>query len=109
MEAMQNADFKRLTDSAELALIKIMAAWPQTVESAAEAREPHRIAYYLHDLSAAFHALWTKGSKEDTSLRFLSAEDRPLTVARLAMVKALATVIASGLEVMGVEPVEEMR
>ena len=109
MEAMQNADFKRLTDSAELALIKIMAAWPQTVESAAEAHEPHRIAYYLHDLSAAFHALWTKGSKEDTSLRFLSAEDRPLTVARLAMVKALATVIASGLEVMGVEPVEEMR
>ncbi len=109
VEAMQKADFKRLTDSAELALIKIMAAWPETVESAAEAHEPHRIAYYLHDLSAAFHALWTKGSKEDTSLRFLSEEDRPLTVARLAMVKALATVIASGLEVMGVEPVEEMR
>ena len=109
MEAMQKADFKRLTDSAELALIKIMAAWPQTVESAAEAHEPHRIAYYLHDLSAAFHALWTKGSKEDTSLRFLSEEDKPLTVARLALVKALATVIASGLEVMGVEPVEEMR
>ncbi|MBT3917498.1 MAG: arginine--tRNA ligase [Rhodospirillaceae bacterium] len=109
MEAMQKADFKRLTDSAELALIKIMAAWPQTVESAAEAHEPHRIAYYLHDLSAAFHALWTKGSKEDTSLRFLSEEDKPLTVARLALVKAFATVIASGLEVMGVEPVEEMR
>jgi arginyl-tRNA synthetase len=108
-EALQKADFNRLTDSAELALIKMMAAWPQMVESAAEAHEPHRIAYYLHDVSAAFHALWTKGSKDDTSLRFLSEEDRPLTLARLAMVKALATVIASGLEVMGVVPVEEMR
>ena len=107
--ALKNSDFKRLTDSAELALIKSMAAWPQMVESAAEAHEPHRIAYYLHDLSAAFHALWTKGSKEDTSLRFLTEEDKPLTLARLAMVKALATVIASGLEVMGVEPLEEMR
>ena len=109
VDALRESDFNRLTDSAELALVKIMAAWPQTVESAAEAHEPHRIAYYLNDLSSAFHALWTKGSKEDTSLRFLSEEDRPLTLARLAMVKALATVIASGLEVMGVEPVEEMR
>ncbi|MDP6926681.1 MAG: arginine--tRNA ligase, partial [Rhodospirillales bacterium] len=105
---LANAELDRLTDSAELALIKMMATWPRIVESAAEAHEPHRIAYYLHDLSSLFHALWTKGSKEDTSLRFLTKEDVALTSARLAMVSALATVIASGLQVMGVVPVEEM-
>ncbi len=105
---LANAELDRLTDSAELALIKMMATWPRIVESAAEAHEPHRIAYYLHDLSSLFHALWTKGSKEDTSLRFLTEEDVALTSARLAMVSALATVIASGLQVMGVVPVEEM-
>ena len=108
VDALRGSDLKRLTDPAELALIKIIAAWPQTVESAAEAHEPHRIAYYLHDLSATFHALWAKGSNKNTSLRFLSEEDRPLTLARLTMVKAFAAVIASGLEVMGIEPVEEM-
>jgi arginyl-tRNA synthetase len=108
-DLVRKANFKYLTDPAELALIKIMAAWPQTVESAAEAHEPHRIAYYLHELSAAFHALWTKGNNEDTSLRFLSGDDRSLTLARLALVKALSIVIASGLEIMGVKPVEEMR
>ena len=109
IDFVKSADFKLLSDPAELALIKIMAAWPETVESAAEAREPHRIAYYLHGLSAAFHALWTKGSNEDTTLRFLSGDDRTLTQARMALVKALSIVIASGLEVMGVKPVEEMR
>ncbi len=109
IEALRNSDFGYLIDPAELALIKIMAAWPQTLKGAAEAREPHRIAYYLHDLSAAFHALWSKGSKENTSLRFLSEDNLPLTLARLALVKALAMVIASGLELMGIEPVQEMR
>ncbi len=108
-DALRNADLGKLTDSAELTLIREMAAWPRTVESAAEAHEPHRIAYYLQDVSSAFHALWTKGSKEDTSLRFITEQDKPLTLARLALVKAFATVIASGLEVMGIKPVEEMR
>ncbi len=108
IQSLGNSDFRYLTDSAEIGLIKKMAAWPQTLKGAAEAYEPHRIAYYLHDLSALFHALWAKGSKENTSLRFLSKEDRRLTFARLAMVKAFALVIASGLEVMGVEPIQEM-
>jgi arginyl-tRNA synthetase len=108
-ESLAGAAFDRLTDSAELALIKTMAAWPRTVESSAGAHEPHRIAYYLHELASHFHALWTKGAREDESLRFIHANDRELTRARLALVKALATVIASGLKVMGVEPVEEMR
>ena len=68
-----------------------------------------RQAYYLQDLSSYFHALWTKGAREDVSLRFLNEDDRDITRARLALVKALATVIASGLAVMGVDPVEELR
>jgi arginyl-tRNA synthetase len=101
-------DLHRLTDSGELALIKLMAGWPRVVESAAEAHEPHRIAFYLYDLAAAFHGLWNRG-KEESSLRFLIADDPALTAARLALIKAMALTIASGLEIFGVEPVEEMR
>ena len=108
-EALGAAPFDRLTDPAELALIKSMASWPKVVESAAEAHEPHRVAYFLHDLCSLFHGLWTKGAREDTSLRFLTPDDMPLTLARLGLVRALALVIASGLGVMGVEPLEELR
>ena len=101
-------DLHRLTDSGELALIKLMAGWPRVVESAAEAHEPHRIAFYLYDLAAAFHGLWNKG-KEEASLRFLIADDRALTAARLALITAMALTIAYGLGIFGVEPVEEMR
>ncbi|MFP6735632.1 MAG: arginine--tRNA ligase [Rhodospirillales bacterium] len=107
-DSLQLADFGVLTDAAELNLIKTMAAWPRILEAAAEAHEPHRIAYFLHDLSGAFHALWTKGARQDESLRFLNESDKELTRARLALVKALAMVIASGLTVMGVTPAEEM-
>ena len=97
-----------LTDSAEVDLIKRLAQWPRLVESAAEAYEPHRVAFYLYDLAAAFHGLWTKG-KDNTRLRFL-LDDRPdITTARLALVRGVALVVASGLDVFGVQPVEEMR
>ncbi len=85
-----------------------MASWPRVVESAAQAHEAHRIAFYLYDLAGAFHGLWNKG-KDDTTMRFLLDEDPELTTARLALVKAVSIVIASGLDVMGVEPVEELR
>ncbi|HYD68025.1 arginine--tRNA ligase [Azospirillum sp.] len=104
---MAGANLARLEDDAELALVKRMATWPRLVESAAEAHEPHRVAFYLYDLASDFHALWNKG-KDDATLRFL-VDDAELTLARLAMISAVATVIASGLTVMGVEPVEEMR
>ena len=85
-----------------------MAAWPRTIEAAAEAHEPHRIAYYLTELAELFHALWSKG-RDDATLRFIHDDNKPLTLARLALVQAVATVIASGLEVFGVDPVEELR
>ena len=105
--ALAATELAPLTDSDSLGLIKLMAAWPRTVEGAAATHEPHRLAFYLYDLAAGFHALWTKG-KEHTTLRFLVPEDRVLTMARLALVQGIATVIATGLRLMGVEPLEEL-
>ena len=107
-EDLSAADLALLSDDAELDLIKAMAAWPRTVEGAAEAHEPHRVANYLHDLASAFHGLWNKGN-DDASLRFIQDDNRDVTQARLALVKGTATVIASGLDVLGVTPVEELR
>ena len=105
---LADAPLNRLTDADELALIRQMAGWPRLVESAAEAYEPHRVAFYLYDLAAAFHGLWTKG-KDDARLRFIVPDDPELTRARLALVQAVAFVVASGLQVYGIEPLEEMR
>ena len=106
--SLAEAELARLTDADELGVIKLLAGWPRIVESTAQAHEPHRVAFYLHDVAAGFHALWTKG-KDDSGLRFLIADARELSLARLALVQGVATVIASGLSVMGVVPVEELR
>ncbi len=106
--ALADGPLHLLTNSDELGLIKQLAGWPRLLESAAEAYEPHRIAYFLYDLAAAFHGLWTRG-KDETALRFLLPDEPDLTAARLALVQAVAFTIASGLRIFGVEPVEEMR
>ena len=105
---LEDAPLAALTDPAELALVRRITAWPRTVEAAALAREPHRIAFFLHDLAGDFHVLWNKG-REDATLRFIRDDQPEATRARLALVAATATVIRSGLQVMGVQPVEEMR
>ena len=105
---LSETDLARLTDSDEIALIKLMAGWPRLLQGAAEAHEPHRLAFFMADLAAAFHALWNKG-KDHTELRFLQENDPALSAARLALIRAVALVIASGLRIFGVEPVEEMR
>jgi arginyl-tRNA synthetase len=102
------APMDALADPAEMALIRRMAAWPRTVESAAVAREPHRIAFFLQDLASDFHVLWNRG-RDDATLRFIRADEPDATRARLALVAATGVVLRSGLAVMGVEPVEEMR
>ena len=107
-DAIHGANLSRLTDEAELQLIQQLTQWPRIVESAATAHEPHRIAFYLGDVAAQFHGLWNKG-KDDKSLRFIIFDDVELTLARLAMIRAVANVIASGLKVFGVTPVKEMR
>ena len=107
-DAVHGADLGLLRDESELALIKQIAQWPRLLESAAEAHEPHRVAFFLGEVAAEFHGLWNKG-KDDTSLRFVVAGDLELTLARLALCRGVANVIASGLGVFGVAPVKEMR
>ncbi len=106
-KALMEADLELLSEDGELDLIRTLAGWPRQVESAALAHEPHRIAFYLYDLASRFHVLWNKGN-EDPRLRFIIADEPELSRARLALVQGVATVIASGLAIMGVVPVEEM-
>ncbi|MGN0905005.1 MAG: arginine--tRNA ligase [Alphaproteobacteria bacterium] len=106
-ESLAEADLSGLTDADEIALIRLLAAFPRQIEAAAEANEPHRIAYYLNDVAAAFHGLWNKG-RDDVRLRFLDEKQPELSLARLALVRGTAIVITSGLGVFGVTPAEEM-
>ncbi len=98
----------RLQHEDEMSLIRLMAGWPRIVESAAVAGEPHRVAFYLQELAAGFHALWNRGN-DDIALRFILKHDIELTQARVSLIAALATVIASGLHLLGVQPMDEMR
>jgi arginyl-tRNA synthetase len=102
------APVERLVDPAELSLLRKLAVYPRTVEAAASAHEPHRIAFYLYDLASEFHALWTKG-RDLPYLRFIINNDAVMTTARLAMVQGVVTVLASGLRVLGVGAPNEMR
>ncbi len=99
-------DLSRL-DTAELALVKLAAQFPRVVLTAAAAREPHRIAFYLYDLAAAFHALWNIGN-DRPERRFLVEDDAALSAARLFLASAIGQVIRNGLSIMGVEAVEEL-
>jgi arginyl-tRNA synthetase len=107
-QALAAADLRLLQDYGEMALIKLIAQFPRIVEAAAQSDEPHRVAFYLHDLAASLHAHWTRG-KDRPQLRFLNEERTDLTAARLALITALATVLASGLGILGVNAPEEMR
>ncbi len=106
--ALAKTDLGLCGDDDELALMRMVAAWPRTVEAAAQAHEPHRLAFYLYDLASQLHALWNRGN-ENAELRFLLPDDEATTRARLALVRAVAVVIASGLQVFCVTPVKEMR
>jgi arginyl-tRNA synthetase len=107
-DALAAADLGLLEDQGEIALIKLLAQFPRIVEAAAVNHEPHRVAFYLHELAATLHSHWTRG-KDRPQLRFLNEERTDLTVARLALVTAVAVVLASGLGILGVSAPEEMR
>ena len=85
-----------------------LALYPRLIEAASAAHEPHRIAFYLYDLASDFHAQWNWG-KDASYLRFIIPNDPLITVARLALVQGVVTVLASGLAMLGVEAPEEMR
>ncbi len=105
---LQKAEIEKLSDPLELSLIRQLAIYPRTVEAAALAHEPHRIAFYLYDLASEFHALWTKG-RDLPYLRFIIQNDAVITTARLALVQGVVSVLASGLAVLGVHAPDEMR
>src|SRR3954468_19779531 len=105
---LADAAVERLTDSAELDLLRRLALYPRMIEAAAVAHEPHRIAFYLYDLASEFHALWTRG-RDLPYLRFIINNDAEITKARLALVQGVVSVLASGLAVLGVHAPDEMR
>jgi len=105
---LKGAPLDRLSDSGELSILRRIALYPRLVEAAAQAHEPHRVAFYLYELASEFHAHWTRGN-ELPHLRFIMQNDPETTMARLAMVQGIVTVLASGLALLGVEAPEEMR
>jgi arginyl-tRNA synthetase len=105
---LSHAALDRLVDAGELSLMRKLALYPRLLESAAAAHEPHRVAFYLYELASEFHAQWTRGTAAP-HLRFIILDDPQLTVARLALVQGLITVLASGLALLGVEAPSEMR
>lgn len=105
---LADAPLALLRDSGEIELIKFMAQFPRMIDSAVAAHEPHRVAFYLHDLAALFHSHWNKG-KDQPQLRFVNQEQRDLTCARLMLVVSLTNILASGLSILGVTAPDEMR
>lgn len=106
-EALAAADLTPLDTPEDLALLRAVAGFPRTVESAARAHEPHRVAFYLYDLAAEFHAFWTKGN-ESERLRFVNPNERKLSVARLALVHTVRQVLRNGLGILGVTAPAEL-
>jgi arginyl-tRNA synthetase len=105
---LAGAALDRLDDPGELALMRRLALYPRLVEAAAIAHEPHRVAFYLYELASDFHSQWNRG-KDTPHLRFIIQNDPQMTVARLALVQGVVTVLATGLGMLGVEAPEEMR
>ena len=105
---LKDAPLARLTDSGEQSILKRIALFPRLVEAAAQTHEPHRVAFYLYELASEFHTQWTRG-KDLPHLRFIIQNDPETTLARLALVQGIVTVLASGLALLGVEAPDEMR
>ncbi|MDG1864086.1 MAG: arginine--tRNA ligase [Yoonia sp.] len=106
--ALAVADMTKASHEAEINVAKKVAEWPRLVEIAAKSHEPHRIAFYLYDLASDLHGLWNRGN-DDLSLRFLQDGDNDTTQSKIALIRAVSVVIASGLGILGVTPAEEMR
>ncbi|MDS9468563.1 arginine--tRNA ligase [Paracoccus sp. MBLB3053] len=106
--ALAGADLARLSHPAELEMAKKVAEWPRTVEIAAKAHEPHRIAFYLYDIASELHSLWNRGNDE-ASLRFVQDGDPAATSAKIALARSVGVVISAGLGILGVTPAKEMR
>ncbi len=107
-EDLARQDLSVLDDEAELGLLKRLAHYPRIVAQATQAHEPHRIAFFLHEVASDFHTLWNRG-KESPHLRFIVESNQNVTMARAALLLAVADVLHSGLGILGVDAVTEMR
>lgn len=107
-ELKKDVDFSELKDESEIELIKKIANFPRVIEMAVTHFEPHRIAFYLQELAAEFHALWNKGT-ENPNLRFILPNQPKLTQARLGLIMATRNIISEGLNIFNIKAVEEMR
>jgi arginyl-tRNA synthetase len=103
-----SASVHLLGDEGEISLVKKLAEYPRLVAAAAEAHEPHRLAFYLYDLASTFHGHWNRGT-DNIDLRFVKANDRLLSDARLGLVQAVSDVLTSGLTLIGADAPTEMR
>jgi arginyl-tRNA synthetase len=106
--ALAGADLSRLDHAAELKLARQIGEWPRLLEIAARTHEPHRIAFYLYELASDFHSLWNRGNDEP-ALRFLQEGDPATSQSKIALIRATAVVISTGLGILGVEPLDELR
>ncbi len=91
----------------EIKLVKKLIMWPKCVKIACEKLEPHRINFYLQELAAEFHNLWNLGNN-DPALLFINKNDHLATKYRINLVKATQRVLANGLRLMGIDPLEIM-
>ncbi|MFK7877726.1 MAG: arginine--tRNA ligase [Paracoccaceae bacterium] len=104
---LADQDLSDLSDPSELALMRKLAEWPRLIEAAADAHEPHRLAFYLYELAGEFHGLWNKGN-ENPQLRFLQ-DTQADSLSKIALARSVSVVIATGLGILGIKPAQEMR
>ncbi len=102
-----SSDRLDLLEKEEYALIREASNFPRMVEAAARSREPHRIAFYLNDLSSALHSHWNLGNDRPEK-RFILAQDKEKSAARLFMAAQIGQTLKNGLKLMGVEAAETM-
>ena len=107
LDTVASAEHVALLGEDDLELAKLLAQFPRVIEAAATAREPHRVAFYLHDLAAAFHGYYNLGN-DSPEKRIVNASDVNLTSARLFLAVQVGQIIRNGLALLGVEAVEEM-
>ena len=102
---------KRVTtdsfNSQEIMILIKLSEWPNIIRQSARYQEPHRISYYLYELSSLFHSLYQSGEKDDP-YRFIIIENKTLSAQRLFLAKSIQIVIKNGLQVLGIVPLKEM-
>lgn len=97
---LADAELSLLREPEELALLKMLAAWPELVESAALDLEPHRVIFFMQEMAAQFHSYYNK--------QRIISEDLALSRARLWLAEGLRIILRNGLNLIGVKAPESM-